>query len=372
MAATKEPWVPPEDPNFHTLCTEAYAAWWRDKPELIAFDTETSGVQFFDEPFCVTLAWRSKDGRIEEHYLETERLPLGKETASIILNATPRWVGHNIKFDLQKCILAGIIKREDVTPERIEDTEALAHLDNEHRLKGLKKLAITVLHEEDVVEVETMSGPYKGKIRQVPREKWELDKARRQLKRKQEEGYHVLPRGLIVPYAIKDASLTLRLYEALHPRVHKYADLASLYRQEMELTLVLLDMEAQGLGVDKDYAKSQFKFLTKEVFNTELEMETVLGREIGKAKTQFNPNSNPQIAQFFTENGYPSDKYDREVLEDIPHPLASLILCLRKALKLRDTYFRAMLEGMRFGVFHPSIRQHGTVTGRTSSGKETG
>jgi hypothetical protein len=41
-------------------------------------------------------------------------------------------------------------------------------------------------------------------------------------------------------------------------------------------------------------------------------------------------------------------------------------------MKILNTYLLAIKRGEKDGVFHPSIRQHGTVTGRTSSGGAKG
>ena len=37
---------------------------FEDKPPVVAVDTETTGVAFYDEPFAATLSWRSPDGAL--------------------------------------------------------------------------------------------------------------------------------------------------------------------------------------------------------------------------------------------------------------------------------------------------------------------
>lgn len=363
-----EVWTPPPDPDFDLMAREALAAFDVDAPRLVAFDTETSGVEFHDLPFCVTFAWRTQDGAMESHYVELGTT-YRNDVARTILTQADELVGHNIKFDLQKVLYVGLLAREEVHPSKIHDTECLAHLDDEHREKGLKKLAITVLNEEDVIEVEVKSGPNKGQKRYVPREKHEMDAVRRKLKRKKEDGFHVIPRSIVVPYAIKDAELTLRLYERLKPNITNNPDtLARLYEQEMKLTTVFLDMETQGMGVNSVYVQEQIKFFNKSVLAREVGIESLVGKPVGKTKECFNPHSNPQIKEFFTNAGFSREKYDEEELTTIEHPLAKELLGLRHDSKIAKTYFAALGKGTVDGVFHPSIRQHGTVTGRTSSG----
>src|SRR5881296_2514690 len=103
-------WEPPPDPDFTALAVACEEAWVRDHPRLIAFDTETSGLAFHDQAFCVTVAWPGPDGD-EAHYIE---LSLFAPLAERILKYAKWWVGHNIKFDIQKVIDAGLVTRSDV------------------------------------------------------------------------------------------------------------------------------------------------------------------------------------------------------------------------------------------------------------------
>lgn len=391
---------PPPDPDFGALGLEAWRQWNQDQPDVLAFDTETTGLQFHDTPFCVTVAWTSPEGWPTAHYLELgvplpgRHWPDGRQATTDdavawMLANTPLIVGHNIKFDLQKLQLVGLLDRAQIVSTRevwgdkkltrIADTQALAHLDDEHRAKALKSLAVEVLGYDDTIKVEITSGPNKGQTRKVPREKHELDAVRRKLKVKKDDGFQVLPRAVILPYALKDAEFTLDLYEHLDPLVHQHEDLSSLYDQEMELTLVFLDMETAGIGVNLPYVRDQITEYTSRVLQTEQRIEGIVGRAVisavlpetppeENAPEPFNPNSNPQIAEFFSHAGYEREKYDAGVLETLDHPLAPALLELRSDLKILNTYFRAIQRGTVDGVFHPSFRQHGTVTGRTSSG----
>ena len=161
-----------------------------------------------------------------------------RSTVAGILQDAHKWVFHNAKFDLQKLILSGIINRDDVTSEQIEDLECAYHLLHEHDVKKLKVLAKRYLGV-DTSETDA------------------IKRARRALKIKVDEGMGKLPREVVVPYAVKDAEFTFRLWQMFRPKVRQ--KLEELYHQEMQLTLVLLDMEAAGLAVDIDYLSVRSK-----------------------------------------------------------------------------------------------------------------
>ena len=327
------------------MAQEALEKWDSDKPNTVAVDTETTGVAFFDEPFCVTVAWDDANGGtipLESHYLELGE-PGVDSVVDEILSSAEHLVFHNAKFDIQKLILSGHLERSEVFPDHLEDTEACAHLLDEHQLKGLKKLAKELL-DEDAEETE------------------DIKAARRELKLKKSDGYHLLPRDVLIPYAVKDAEYTLRLYRLLKPQIEAVPDLAQLYRAEMELTLVLLDMEAKGIGVDVVYAEAAAKEYNRKILAQTLLIQEITGNE------DINPNSPKQIKEAFEELGVELDSTDKLALRHIEHPLAGALLTLRTLSKMHGTYLKPIVEEQRDGVMHPWFRQHKTRTGRMASG----
>jgi len=326
--------------DFVGMARRAHAEWLDIKPDTVAVDTETTGVAFYDQPFCVTLAWDT-DG-LSSHYIELGEAECN-DFVDEILSATEHLVFHNAKFDLQKLILYGVLSRSDLNSECIEDTEACAHLLDEHQLKGLKKLAKELLGE-DAEETD------------------ELKKARRELKLKKSDGYEKLPREILVPYAVKDAEYTLRLYRLLKPQIEADSDLAKLYRQEMELTLVLLDMEKKGMGVDVEYAEKVAKEYNRAILAQNLVIQDITG------DPDLNPNSPKQITEAFAELGIELKSTDKLALRHVEHPLAEALLELRTLSKMHGTYLKPIVEEQRDGIMHPWFRQHRTVTGRMASG----
>ena len=340
------------------MARAGYEAWKRDRPELIAFDTETTGVQFYDEPFCVTVAWEN-----ECHYFEVNGSDSYASLGRIqeILGDTPTLVGHNVKFDFQKCILAGLIRREDLHWECIHDTQLIAHLLDEHRSKALKDLARTVLNEttdeDEAIKAE------KKRIKKEQGFKSESD-----------IGYHLIPRKVIVPYALKDAEFTLRLYGILRRQLLEQDwALRGLYDQELELLLVLLDMEKASMKVDVPYVEAKVKEYGNRILSREFTIEDIVGVPIGKkpAKGEFNPNSSDQIVTWL--NGHTKAKLKsagKAQLQKVDHPLAAAILDLRSLRKMHGTYLLPILDEQRGGFIHPNFRQN-VRTGRMASGGAT-
>lgn len=339
------------------IAKRAIQQWRTDRPAVMAVDTETEGTGFYDSPFAVTLAWRNADG-VQSHYIERgygDDLPQ-------LLDRTPTLVFHNAKFDLQKLLLVGVLDRDRLSSERIEDTETLAYLTNEHWDKHLKVLA------RDLLGLNT------DETKQVK-------KAREKLKKElglrsiDEVRYHMIPRPILYPYAKKDAVFTLLLHEYLRPGIARFEELEALYAQEMELALAVLDVEAAGMKVRLDYVQEQIKDCNREMLEAEFVISDTTQKKVWYPERQgqktpegcFNPNSWQQILAELAEAGIEAVGTDEVTLGKIDYPLAAAIVKLRKAKKLRDTYFRAMLNEQQGGIQHPWFNISRVVSGRFSS-----
>lgn len=181
--------------------------------DLLAIDTETTGVGWHDEAFMISVATQEwshvYDKRLCEHGKDWDE---AVETVSAMLIDCDKIIMHNAKFDIQKLCRLGIPLK--VFVDKFEDTQALAHLIDEQQSTSLKYLARTVLGEEtDEDEV--------------------LKVWRRKNKIKKDEGYEPIPHEILAPYAAKDAEFTLRLYEVLWNRLPE--DLRPLYTVEKPL-----------------------------------------------------------------------------------------------------------------------------------------
>lgn len=307
---------------------------------MMAVDTETTGLSYYDYPFCVTFAWGEGPG----HYVELNGDTI--EGVEEMLSGTPEWVFHNAKFDLQM-LTPDPIPWAALSYERIHDTEAQAHLLDEHQRLGLKILASEHLGSETD-------------------EAAAIQAARRKLKLTKADGYDRLPREVIIPYAIADAEMTLALHRRFFPQVSAHADLLDLYNMERKLTLALLRMESRGMQVNVDYLQTTARTYAKRALELEVSIRDMVGRD------DFNPNSPKQIHEAFAERGWHNmPSTDADTLKGMDDPLASAIVDLRGVRKMHGTYLQGLLDEQTDGIVHPWFRQHGTKTGRMSSGGAT-
>lgn len=339
-----------------------------DMPSVVAVDTETTGVAFHDVPFCATLTWRAQDGSLRSAYidLESEGWEARRDMLREILMWVPTWVFHNAKFDLAKLDQIDALPALDKIT--IEDTQPLAALLDENRRLALKVLAVTELGIEDTIEVEIKSGPNKGTTKSVPKEQHHLNAVRRKLKLKKEDGYHLLPREVLIPYAIRDTELTLLLFEKLRPKLP--ADLEGVYAEEIELTAVLRRMEANGVGVDVGYLSTTLEEYAGMVMRLWLALVDMTGKQ------DFNPNSVPQLKAAFKAAGVTVESTDKAALRDLlaskgtpaeARELAETLHEYREAEKVYTTYLRSLADEQRDGVWHPWFNSIGPRTGRMSS-----
>lgn len=334
-----------------------------DRPSLVAFDTETTGLGFYDEPFGATVTWRRPTGELKSGYFELADDRAHAQLSTLLL-ASPILIGHNLKFDLQKAILAGLIDRRSVEEYvELHDTATIYHLLDENGIKKLKHLAVTVLNYDDTIRVQIKSGKNKGQWKEVPQEEHKLAAVRRKLKLKKEDGYHLLPRNVLIPYALRDTEFTLRLYEKLYPQLRTKGDeVLAWYATEMQLILDLLDMEAEGLNLDMPYLDQTTSAWGVKVMQLTQQLVELTG------KPDFNSNSPDQVMAALKARGINVPDTQAKTIEKIDDAFVRALLDFRGAYKVYKTYLRAMQHDQRGGVLHPNFNPTGARTGRLSSG----
>lgn len=336
-------------PRFREYRWANWAQWAADMIEqdetyAIAIDTETSGLGFYDEPFCATFTWRDHPaGKLHSAYvaLEGETREQGIVVVRKILDQVPEWIFHNAKFDLQKLRLIGALPEGWEGRKIIHDTQVIAALLNENERKALKHLARTVLGEET-------------------NEEEVLKKVRRKMGLKKEDGYFHLPREVIVPYAIKDTEFTLRLYETLMNRLPE--DVLGSYDREIELIKVLLDMEANGIGLDMDYLARTTSEYGVKVLEGWGQLTEITGNDDPKM-----PNSPKQLQEAFAARGIHLESTAESELKQLDDELAKTLLQYRSDKKMHGTYLTSLLTEQRDGVVHPWFNPVQARTGRMSS-----
>jgi DNA polymerase I len=183
-----------------------------------------------------------------------------------------------------------------------------------------------------------------------------------------------------VKYAAEDADVTLRLWQAFKPRLHR-AKVTTVYETlERPLVPVLADMEMAGIQVDRDTLNRMSNAFAQKMVQLEEEIQDTAGEK-------FNVGSPKQLGEIlFDRLQIPGGEKGKtgaygtgaDILEDITtledsHPqgakLAARILDWRQISKLKSTYTDALQLAINpdTGRVHTSYSIAGANTGRLAS-----
>jgi DNA polymerase I len=184
------------------------------------------------------------------------------------------------------------------------------------------------------------------------------------------------PADVLVPEAAEFAARRAEAVLNLRPRLE--AEMTNLgvdylfHEIELPLSIVLADMESEGVAIDVPYLKDMQDELGGQLAALESEVEQVAGQK-------FNLGAPQQLAKVLfedlrlpvgrrTKTGYSTDADTLEALRE-KHPIIGLILEHRQLSKLKSTYVDALpqLVDPLSGRVHTSFGQASTATGRLSS-----
>jgi DNA polymerase-1 len=343
--------------NYETVLTGAqFEDWLRrlEAADRFAFDTETTsldymaarivGVSFAVEAGAAAYVPLAHDYPGAPDQLDRDTV---LETLRPILESNEyKKIGHHIKYDRNVLANHGItlsgIEFDSMLESYVLDSTAIRHdMDS----VAMKYLGHTNITYEDVA-----------------------GKGAKQL------SFNQVPLESAAPYAAEDADITLRLHEAMWPRLVAEAGLEEIYRDiELPLVTVLSDMEQAGVAIDTAMLARQSGELASRI----LEIEQEAHREAGQP---FNLGSPKQIQEILfdklqlpvlarTPKGAPSTA--EGVLQELAldYPLPRLILDWRSFSKLKSTYTDKLPEQVNAdtGRVHTSYHQAVAATGRLSS-----
>jgi DNA polymerase-1 len=339
------------------LTVEAFEDWVRrlESADLFAFDTETTSLDYMNAEL-VGVSFAVEPGRAA--YVPVghcypgapDQLPRERVLARLkpLLEDPGRAkVGQNLKYDMSILARHGVTLR-GIAHDTMLESYVLDSIATRHDMDSLAKkyLDYTTVHFEDIAG--------KG-ARQITFDQIPLEPA--------------------AHYAAEDADVTLRLHQALWPRLKTTGRLAGLYQAiEMPLVPVLSRMERTGVRIDPVLLAEQSQELARRIHALELQAYETAGRP-------FNMGSPKQIGEiFFTELALPvvartptgAPSTSEEVLEQLAeqgHALPGLILEHRSLSKLRSTYTDKLgqMVNPETGRVHTSYHQAVAATGRLSS-----
>jgi len=270
-------------------------------------------------------------------------------------------VFHNAKFDM------GFLIHEYGFEFPSFDDTMLLHYSLEEAVgtHGLKPLA---LRFTDLGDYERELDEYKKTF------------ARKNKIKLEDFNYGMLPVDILGPYACKDADGTFQLYEKFKPLVENNKRFNRLYNEILiPATKSLMMLENNGGPIDVTALESLDKNYAIDIEECQNEIflnEAVQRFERIYEKT-FNPNSTAQLRElFFTilklkptkKTATGAWSVDKEVLQELKHPLAEAVLDLREKNKLRGTYIANILKGIdKDERLRSGFNIQGTTSGRLSS-----
>jgi len=316
----------------------------------LAFDTETTSTQpMWCDLVGVSLAWNSGHavylpikGPLGACCLELE--DVRAKIGPILADERIEKVAQHVKFDMIVLANAGIEVRGPLF-----DTMIAAYvLDSARPSYKLDALAAEFLNHR-CIPIADLIGRGRKQITMdsVPLEQTAI-------------------------YAAEDADVTLRLWEALEPKLRQQGLAELMMNLEMPLAVVLCDMERRGVRIDPQALRRLEIDISKQADALRQQIIECCGVNI-------NPDSPRQLADvLFGKLGLPvirktatGPSTDSAVLEELAdkHELPALVLEYRKLTKLLGTYLVGLREciNSRTGRVHTSFHQTATVTGRLSS-----
>ncbi|WP_068547770.1 DNA polymerase I [Thalassotalea crassostreae] len=335
---------------------ESFSQWLTklEAAESFAFDTETTNVNYMQAEL-VGLSFAIEAGKaayvpLSHDYIDApeqlDRDWVLAQLKPILESKTILKIGQNLKYD------ANVLSRYDIILQGVGfDTMLESYCFNSvatrHNMDALaeKYLGYKTVHFEDIAG--------KG-AKQLTFNQIEIDKA----------GH----------YAAEDADITLRLHNALWPKLSKSENQLSVFKDiELPLMPVLSRMEQTGVLIDSDLLAEQSHFIATRLDELEIQAHNIAGKS-------FNLSSPKQLQTIlFEEQGIPVIKKTpkgapstaEEVLQELAldYPLPKLILEHRGLSKLKSTYTDKLplMVDANSGRVHTSYHQAVTATGRLSS-----
>ena len=338
------------------LDEERFSAWVAklEKAELIAFDTETTSLNYMDAEL-VGVSFCIEEGEAAyvpvAHDYPDAPAQLSREFVldalkPILESDTVIKVGQHIKYD--KNVLANYdINLNGIGFDTMLESYVLNSTAQRH---DMDSLALAYLGHK-TIHFEEIAG--KG-AKQLTFNQISLEEAG--------------------PYAAEDADITLRLHNAIWTKLKEIPELKNLLIDvEVPLACVLSRMEQEGVLIDSQRLRQQSQDLATRIAELESEVHEEAGEPFNLGSTKqlqhvlFEKMSLPIIKK--TPKGAPSTSED--VLQELAleYPLPKKIMEYRGLTKLKNTYTDKLpkMINHRTGRVHTSYHQAVTATGRLSS-----
>lgn len=176
-------------------------------------------------------------------------------------------------------------------------------------------------------------------------------------------------------YACEDADVTWRLYEVLKKELDQKTELKKVF-VEMEMPLIdcLMEMEINGLALDKEFLAKLKKVVEQDIKKLEKKIWQLAGREFNIASPKqmkeilFDELKISSAGLGKTKTGISTGAEELLKLKG-QHPIIEPILAYRELTKLESTYISTLplLLNPVTNRLHTSFNQTIAATGRLSS-----
>lgn len=325
-----------------------------------AFDTETTH-QDQMRARLVGLSFSTAAGRawyVPVGHGQGQQLPKRQVLDAlrpVLEDASKPKAAHNANYDMT------VLANEGIQVRGVDcDTMLLAYMLG-HKAVGLKQLALALLGEE-MTPISALIGGGRN-----------------------ERTMDHVPIADAAPYASADADMTLRLREALEPRLKPQKAWWLFQNVEAPLLPIVVQMERDGIALDSAMLEAMGQELGDEIARSERTVYETMGRP-------FNMGSPKQLGEVLfgelrlpktkrtASGGYTTDASALDWLRQTlaegnsdadPRALAVLdaVLRWRELTKLKSTYVDALPTMVNPATkrVHTSYNLAGAVTGRISS-----
>lgn len=313
------------------------------KAKYISIDTETSSLDTYTAKLIgISISFKEFEGcyipieakgkiYIEKNYII--------QKFNNLFESNPKIIGQNYKFDYK------ILKNNGFNPiPPYFDTMIAAYLIDTNSKVSLDFLAEKYLMHKNI--------KYEDVIQK-------------------NDNFANISLEMATSYSSEDADITFRLFNIFTKKLKEDKLDKLMHEIEMPFNKVIIEMEENGIYLDKEYLKEYGKELGKELEAIENEIIKSIGID-------FNLNSPKQMHEILFEKlnlklpeKMKKDSTDIKVLESLreQHESIENLIKYRQIAKLKSTYTDNLIELINYKTnrLHTSFIQTKTATGRITS-----
>ncbi|EEH31796.1 DNA polymerase I [Borreliella burgdorferi] len=313
------------------------------KAKYISIDTETSSLDTYTAKLIgISISFKEFEG----YYIPIEakgKIYIEKnyiiQKFNNLFESNPKIIGQNYKFDYK------ILKNNGFNPiPPYFDTMIAAYLIDTNSKVSLDFLAEKYLMHKNI--------KYEDVIQK-------------------NDNFANISLEMATSYSSEDADITFRLFNLFTKKLKEDKLDKLMHEIEMPFNKVIIEMEENGIYLDKEYLKEYGKELGKELEAIENEIIKSIGID-------FNLNSPKQMHEILFEKlnlklpeKMKKDSTDIKVLESLreQHESIENLIKYRQIAKLKSTYTDNLIELINYKTnrLHTSFIQTKTATGRITS-----